>query len=504
MSFLSYPQESSYTKKALLTVQMRLKKDSKDYNSKVVLATYKKEVAKGNAEAMYILGLLYCKGIAVEVDREEGIKWLQRAGESGYAEAWYYLGFLYSTGSLVIEDDVKAYNCIEKAAKGGYDNAFHTWGAMVMKGKGTTQDYLLAISIFKLGMDKGNVDCFDGLAYLNYKGFGLPQDYAKAVQLFESASQKGNAYAMFMTGLCYRNGYGVTIDAEKAKYWLKKSAAMGFKDSEKELADPEPENNTPNQLKTISTTIPELITVRNAEVPKTFIKVKQKLLSTDITGEYNGYLVCYDWSGQNIISKTSIDVEFQQTGNELAGVWKEATGKESIFVSKIQDDVIVFHDSKIKRTDHVYKGFNSYEFKEARLQLLQKEGSTFLVGNIQLYNSLERENEKPMYLILEKKKVKTVATAESNEILSKIATYSKPFSNSFDLSFYLTETTDVTANIYNLNNNLLSTIQWNSLSAGQQIKTVVLNAPPGSYLLCLTNGKFKKSILIKRSEIFKK
>ncbi|RVT71968.1 T9SS type A sorting domain-containing protein [Flavobacterium sufflavum] len=498
-SMLGYSQESPEAKKALLTARLQLIEGSSYYNPTAALATYQQQAAAGNAEAMNGLGLLYSKGIGVAVDEQQGINWLEKAAENGYAKAWYNLGLLYKEGVGATQNQEKAIVCFEKAAKGGYDTAWNTWGGMVMKGKGTAQNYPLAISIFQQGADKGNAACLYSLGYLHYKGFGFPQDYAKAIELFELAAEKRNPVAMYMLGLCYRNGYGVAIDTEKAKYWLNKSAALGFKDSEKELADPEPENANPNQEKTVSITIPEVISITETVAPETFKKVKQAPITANISGNYTGYLLRYDWSGQNIISKTPLQIDLQQDGKQLAGEWREIEGDTAVFTAKIQDDAIVFHDSKIKRTEHFYKGsLNTYEFKEAKLQLLQTEESLYLVGNLQLFNIRERENEKPMYLILEKKQAQTTVTVAS-EILSKVVVYPNPFSSSFELSFDLTESTNVTASVHSLSGQMLFTTQWNNLNPGAQNKTISLNAPSGYYLLHLTYGtEVKTSILIKK------
>lgn len=496
-SMLGYSQESPDVKKALLTARLQLIEGSTYYNPTAALATYQQQAADGNAEAMNGLGLLYSKGIAVAVDEKEGINWLQKAAENGYVKAWYNLGLLYKEGVGATQNQAKAIACFEKAAKGGYDRAWNTWGGMVMQGKGTPQDYPLAISIFQQGVDKGIGGCIYSLGYLHYKGFGFPQDYAKAIQLFELASEKRNATAMYMLGLCHRNGYGVTIDTEKAKYWLNKSAALGFKISEIELAEPEAENANPNQAKTVSTTIPEVITITEPKMPKTFLKVKQQAIKGNISGDYTGYLLRYDFSGQNIISKTPLQIDLNQDGKKLAGEWRETEGDTAIFTAKIQDDAIVFHDSKVGRLDHFHKDKPVlYDFKEAKLQLLQTDESLFIVGNLQLCSVRTRENEKPMYLILEKKQAKTSAIPE---VISSVIIHPNPVVSDFNLSFNLAQAADVTMSIYYLTGRKLYTEQWNNLEQGTQTKTLALNAPSGYYLLHLTYGtEIKTTLLIKK------
>lgn len=205
------------------------------------------------------------------------------------------------------------------------------------------------------------------------------------------------------------------------------------------------------------------------------------------------------FSGQNIISTTPLEITLSHDGKVLHGVWKETAGDTVTFNAEIQENAIVFHDSKVDRTEHFYQDkLNTYEFKEAKLQILQNNESLFLVGNLQLYNIEERENEKPMYLILEKKEIPFTVSEES-EILSKVVVYPNPFASSFELSFDLAETMNVTASIYNMTANLLYTTQWNNLEKGTQKKNINLNAPSGYYILRLNYGQqVKSSILIKQ------
>ncbi|MEO8236544.1 MAG: T9SS type A sorting domain-containing protein [Flavobacterium sp.] len=493
---LCQAQESPDIKKSLLTARLQLLAGSQTYNPEQAIASYKELANLGNAEAMNALGLIYNKGINVPVNEQEGMQWLEKAAAAGYAKAWYNLGLLLKqTDNLA--DQVKALGYFEKAAVSGYTKAYHAWGGMVMKGNGTPQDYPLALSIFKQGADKGDPSSIYSLGYMYYKGLGCAQDYSQAVQQFESGSQKGSLSAMYMLGLCYRNGYGVAINTEKAKYWLSKSAAKGLKKSDIELAEPEAENAQPNQIKTVSQTIPEVITITETEAPETFQKVKQAPITTNISGNYSGHLLRYDWSGQNIISKTPLQIDLTQEGTHLVGVWKEEAGDTVAFNAQIQENAIVFQDSKIDRTEHFYKDtIATYQFKEAKLQLLQTDESLFIIGNLNLYNIKERENERPMYLILDKKQEKTSST---NEMFSSVVIYPNPVVSDFNLSFDLAKDINATMSIYYITGRELYREQWNGLAAGHQTKTIALNAPPGYYLLRLTYGnEIKTTLLIKK------
>lgn len=493
---LCQAQESPDFKKSLVKARLQLTQGSKTYNPEQGIASYKQLAGLGNAEAMNALGLIYNKGISVPINEQEGVQWLEKAAEAGYAKALYNLGLLLKE-TVNPTDQTRALAYFEKAAKAGYTKAYNTWGGMVMKGIGTPQNYPLALSIFKEGADKGDPNSTYSVGYMYYKGLGCTQNYSLAVQQFELGAQKGSLSAMYMLGLCYRNGYGVTIDTDKAKFWLSKSAARGLKKSEIELEEPEAENAQPNQTKTVSQAIPEVITITETEAPETFQKVKQAPISTNISGSYIGQLLRYDWSGQNIISKTPLQIDLTQEGKQLVVVWKEQAGDSVAFNAQIQENAIVFQDSKIDRTEHFYKDtVATYQFKEAKLQLLQTDESLFIIGNLNLYNIKERENERPMYLILDKKQKKN---SSANEIFSSVVIYPNPVVSDFNLSFDLAKDVDATMSIYYITGRELYREQWNNLSAGKQTKTIALNAPAGYYLLRLTYGnEVKTTLLIKK------
>ncbi|MES2239431.1 MAG: T9SS type A sorting domain-containing protein [Bacteroidota bacterium] len=496
-SMLGYSQESPETKKNLYVAQMQLKEGSMVYNPQAALATYQQQATLGIPEAMNGLGLLYSKGIGVQINEQEGINWFLKAAENGYPKAWFNLAILYRDGIGAVKNPTKSIDCFEKAAKAGYHQGWFFWGLLTARGEGVPQNYPLAMSIFKQGGDLGYSRCIYAQGYLNYKGLGCSQNYDQAKKLFEIAAEKGDKASVYMLGLCYRNGYGVAIDLEKAKLLLKKAAALGYRSADAELIQKEAENVNPKNNKTESTVIPEIIKITETVVPETFQKVKQQPIKNNISGSYTGYLTYYDWSGQNVISTSPLQIELNQNGKNLTGEWKETAGDTVAFTAKIQEDAIVFQDSKIDRLEH-YNGNKpvNYEFREAKLQLVQSQESLFLVGNLQLYNIKERENEKPMYLILEQKQAKT---SHVPEVISSVVIYPNPVLNDFNLSFDLAQAADVTMSIYNMNARELYSEQWKNLEQGKQTKTLDLNAPSGYYILKLIYGnEVKTTLLIKK------
>ena len=249
--------------------------------------------------------------------------------------------------------------------------------------------------------------------------------------------------------LCYRNGYGIEKDELKGIYWLQKAADLGDQKATIELTEAVPENATPSQTETQSAAIVE---VENATVepPKKLQKVKQKIEKGDISGEYTGTLLRYDWSGQNLISQTPINVSLDQKKKNISGIWTEKEGDSIAFTAVIEDKMIVFENSRIDRIEHFSKDNpRQYVFRDAKLQVIENGEEVYIVGNLQLYDINEHENEKPMYLILKRHTDDSISATAG--IVSKMVVYPNPVTNnSFKLSFVLKEQTPISIKIYDL------------------------------------------------------
>jgi len=111
----------------------------------------------------------------------------------------------------------------------------------------------------------------------------------------------------------------------------------------------------------------------------------------------------------------------------------------------------VFKDTNIDRVDSNYgaPALSSYRFKNAKLQVVENQGDVYIVGNLQLYNIKERENEKPMYLILQSPQVQTIDPTQA--LVSKLVVYPNPIpADHFKLSFELAAQTPIAIKIYDL------------------------------------------------------
>ena len=81
--------------------------DTGDYEKAAKL--YNPLAKEGNAEAQYVLGMMYRAGRGVSQDYNEARKWYQMAAEQGHPIAQFYLGWIYAKGRGVPKDIIKGY-----------------------------------------------------------------------------------------------------------------------------------------------------------------------------------------------------------------------------------------------------------------------------------------------------------------------------------------------------------------------------------------------------------
>ena len=76
---------------------------------------------RGDAEAQFMLGAYYHKGMSGTMDEAAAIRWYRKAAEQDYSEAQFALGVCYDNGHGVVGDAVEAYKWFLLA--GAYENA---------------------------------------------------------------------------------------------------------------------------------------------------------------------------------------------------------------------------------------------------------------------------------------------------------------------------------------------------------------------------------------------
>jgi TPR repeat protein len=82
-------------------------------DDRTAFAGFKKLAEQGNADAQYVLGLMYDAGRGTPKDERQAVTWYRKAAEQGYASAQLNLGLMYISGQGVSKD-------VQMASFGGY------------------------------------------------------------------------------------------------------------------------------------------------------------------------------------------------------------------------------------------------------------------------------------------------------------------------------------------------------------------------------------------------
>ena len=186
----------------------------------------KKKAEQGDAQAQFILGVLYDSGEGVAQDHAEAAKWFRLAAEQGLAQAQLSLGFLYYYGGEgVAQDHAEAIKWLRLAAEQGLARAQFNLSILYYGGEGVAQDHAEAIKWLRLAAEQGLAQAQFNLGSLYYNGKRVAQDHAEAAKWFRLAAEQGLAQAQFNLGVLYYGGEGVAQNYSEAYIWLSLASA---------------------------------------------------------------------------------------------------------------------------------------------------------------------------------------------------------------------------------------------------------------------------------------
>lgn len=333
-----------------------------------------------------------------------------------------------------------------------------------------------------------------------------------AFQLFTKGAALGGASSMYMIGLCYRNGYGVVTNVDSAKFWLQKSAKLGYNYADEELASGAPENLKITNIGVQPSIINQNAASQSIKNGNGYKRVKQYLSKSDIDGEYFGYAIKFDYSGKNIIEESPLKLKLTRNKKVLTGQWIEDGKFLASINATLADSSIIFNGTTYSRPDHYnQKSPNDFEFKNASLQLVRNADTVYITGNLQLYSTKLKEPEKPTFVMLirndskskvnqldeKKDSLNTITLATSKVDSIHFVAYPNPFSGKLQASFTLKKTCEVSMIVSNLmNGSIVYRQSLGELKAGEHEEPLYINGPPGTYVFTLNYGKQLKSQII--------
>lgn len=195
-----------------------------------------KASALGNSDAMlWMASYMYSNGEGTGKDDAKVLEYTQKAVDANNYAAKISLGAYYLAGQYVEKDEEKGSALLYSGFVGLQKKAFslsreemHTFGMCYHMGLGVEEDMQKAIHWYQKAADLGDPEAQNSLGeiYL-YGAEGIEEDESKALKLFKLASDKNLNGALKNLGDCYYYGWGTDEDFNECLKWYVKAADEG-------------------------------------------------------------------------------------------------------------------------------------------------------------------------------------------------------------------------------------------------------------------------------------
>jgi TPR repeat protein len=108
------------------------------------LAKLKGPAAQGDADAQFLLAVMYENGRGIAEDYTQAMLWYKKSAVQGDERAQLHLGYMYAKGLGVAQDYKQAMIWYERAATQGQAMAQYNLAVMYYKGQWVAQDFVQA------------------------------------------------------------------------------------------------------------------------------------------------------------------------------------------------------------------------------------------------------------------------------------------------------------------------------------------------------------------------
>ncbi|XP_043813553.1 ERAD-associated E3 ubiquitin-protein ligase component HRD3A isoform X2 [Manihot esculenta] len=153
------------------------------------LSWFLKAVKKGEPRSMELLGEIYARGAGVERNYTKALELLTLASEQQLYSAYNSMGYLYVKGYGVEKNCTKEY--FQKAADNEEAGGHYSLGVMYLRGIGVKRNVKLACKYFIAAANAGQTKAFYQLAKMFHMGVGLKKDLVMATALYKLVAERG-------------------------------------------------------------------------------------------------------------------------------------------------------------------------------------------------------------------------------------------------------------------------------------------------------------------------
>ncbi|XP_014516535.1 ERAD-associated E3 ubiquitin-protein ligase component HRD3A [Vigna radiata var. radiata] len=187
------------------------------------------QAQKGNAAAMYKVGLFYYFGLrGLRRDHSKALSWFLKAVEKGEPRSMELLGEIYARGAGVERNYTKAFEWLTLASRHQLYSAYNGMGYLYVKGYGVDQkNYTKAKEYFEKAAENDEVGGHYNLGVMYLKGIGVKRDVKLACKFFVVAANNGQPKAFYQLAKIFHNGVGFKKNIHLATALYKLVAERG-------------------------------------------------------------------------------------------------------------------------------------------------------------------------------------------------------------------------------------------------------------------------------------
>lgn len=187
------------------------------------------QAQKGNAAAMYKVGLFYYFGLrGLRRDHSKALSWFLKAVDKGEPRSMELLGEIYARGAGVERNYTKAFEWLTLASKHHLYSAYNGIGYLYVKGYGVdSKNYTKAKEYFEKAADNEEVGGHYNLGVLYLKGIGVKRDVKLACKFFIVAANHGQPKAFYQLAKIFHLGVGFKKNVPLATALYKLVAERG-------------------------------------------------------------------------------------------------------------------------------------------------------------------------------------------------------------------------------------------------------------------------------------
>ena len=196
---------------------------------------YRKAAENGHLNSQFNLGVIYAKGRGVDQNYHEAFKWYKMAAEQNDKTALVTVAMMLAKGIGTEKNEKDAVNWYYRAATQGHINAQYTLATMFSRGQGVPVDNTEAFEWYLKAAEQDHISAQLAIGFMYGKGIGVSRNDAEAVKWYRKAAEQGHPNAQFNLGVIYAKGRGIDQDIDEAKKWYQKSADQGNESAERAL-----------------------------------------------------------------------------------------------------------------------------------------------------------------------------------------------------------------------------------------------------------------------------